>query len=173
MNAPSRFLSPRHSRWIAAALVAAAASSLSLGAMAAPGWQGRHDGGSSMLGGRGIERMLDGVDASAEQRTQINGILQAARTDLKAQHQGGRALHEQLQKLLTAPNVDDRAVEAVRQQMLAQHDQRSRRMMQALVDASRVLTPAQRQKIAEHMNQRRAMMERHRAERESLGTPAK
>jgi Spy/CpxP family protein refolding chaperone len=126
-----------------------------------------------MMGGRGIERMLDGVDASAEQRAQINGILQAARADLQAQRQGGQALHEQLRTLLTAPNVDERAVEGVRQQMLAQHDQRSKRMMQAMVDASRVLRPEQRQKLAEQMNQRRAMMERHRAERESLGMPAK
>jgi periplasmic protein CpxP/Spy len=40
--------------------------------------------------------------------------------------------------------------------------------MQTLLDISRVLTPAQRQKIAQRMTQRRVMMERHRGERETL-----
>jgi Spy/CpxP family protein refolding chaperone len=74
--------------------------------------------------------------------------------------------------LLAQPTVDARAVEALRQKMLAQHDQASQRWTQALLEISRVLTPEQRQQAAERLRQRLAMVQRHRAERESLeGAP--
>jgi periplasmic protein CpxP/Spy len=44
----------------------------------------------------------------------------------------------------------------------------SKRMLQAQLDVARVLSPEQRKLMAERMNQHRAMMERHRSERESL-----
>ena len=74
-------------------------------------------------------------------------------------------------QLFTQPNVDASAVEALRQQMVQQHDQTSRRIAQALLDASNVLTPEQRVKLAEQMKQRREMMERHRRERSQLEAP--
>lgn len=131
-----------------------------------------HPGGMDGMGGMGsmrhVDRMLDIVNASADQRAQIKRIADAARTDLMALHEAGRKLHEQNQGLFTQPTIDPRAIEAARQQMLAHHDQVSKRMTQALIDASRVLTPEQRKTLADHMAQRRAMMERHRAERDSL-----
>jgi protein CpxP len=68
-----------------------------------------------------------------------------------------------MRQLFTQPTVDARAVETLRQQMLAQHDQASKRMMQAMLDGSRVLTPEQRAKMADMAGQRRAMMERRAA----------
>ena len=59
----------------------------------------------------------------------------------------------------------------VRQQMLQQHDQSSRRRMQAMLDASAVLTPEQRAQLAERMKQRREMMQRHQHERGALEQP--
>jgi Spy/CpxP family protein refolding chaperone len=131
---------------------------------------GAHGGpGMGMMGGGPqIERMLDGVNASAEQKAQIKQIMTGAMSDLRAQREAGRALREQAAQLFTQPSVDARAAETLRQQMLAQHDQASKRMLQAMLDASRVLTPEQRKQIAERMAQRRGMMERHRHERESL-----
>jgi protein CpxP len=121
-------------------------------------------GGAPMMG-----RWLDGVNASAEQKAQIQSIWQSAHTDMQAIRESGRALREQMQNLLAQPNVDANAVEALRKQMLAQHDQASKRRTQAMLDASKVLTPEQRKQLAEQMTQRRAMMERHRAEREAIG----
>jgi Spy/CpxP family protein refolding chaperone len=43
--------------------------------------------------------------------------------------------------------------------------------MQAMLDASAVLTPDQRGKLAERMKQRREMMERHQRERRTLDGP--
>jgi periplasmic protein CpxP/Spy len=121
--------------------------------------------------GRMLERMLDSVNASADQRTRIHEIMKAAMTDLRAQHQASRGLREQAMTLFAQPTVDAAAVEALRQQMLQQHDQSSRRWMQALLDASAVLTPDQRVQLAERMKQRRDMMQRHWQERRALEQP--
>lgn len=138
----------------------------------AHGGMGMRDGGAmggmGGMGGRHGERLLDSVGATAEQKTQLRQIMDTARSELKPLHEAGRALRQQLQGLFAQPSVDANAVEAVRQQLQANHEQASRRMTQAMVDASRVLTPEQRKQMADRMAQRRGMMERHRAERQSL-----
>ncbi len=154
-------------------------------AMAAPyGGHGSHGAATAMagIGGMGgmamahprqMERLFDSIGASAEQRAQIKQIMESARTDLKAQREAGRQLREQGQALFAQPAVDARAAEALRQQMLAQHDQASKRTLQALLDVSRVLTPEQRKAMADRLAERRAMMERHRAERGSASQPTR
>jgi Spy/CpxP family protein refolding chaperone len=132
------------------------------------GMRGGDGPGMGMMAGRGMERMLDSVNATAEQRTQIKAIADKARAEMLAQREAGRGLREQMAKLFAQPVVDANAIEALRAQMLQQHDAQSRRMTQAMVEASRVLTPEQRKQIAERMTQRRALMERHRAERQAL-----
>ena len=111
-----------------------------------------------MMGPKHIERMLDAANASADQRTQIKSIVDAAQADLKAQREASRSLHEQSMALFTQPTVDARAAESLRQQMLAQHDSASKRMLQAMLDVSRVLTADQRQQLAERVKQHRAAM---------------
>lgn len=124
--------------------------------------------GMHMMAGRGYERMLDGVNASADQKAQIKQIAERARADMQAQREAHRGLRDQMAKLMTAPTVDANAVEALRQQMMQQHDAQSRRMTQAMVEASRVLTPEQRKQIADRMAARRDMMQRHWQERQQL-----
>jgi Spy/CpxP family protein refolding chaperone len=129
---------------------------------------GMHMGGMDMMGlgmGRHSERLLDSVGATAEQKMQIRQIGEAARVDLKAQREAAAPLREQARGLMTQPNIDANAVEMVRQQMLAQHDQASRRMAQALVEMGRVLTPEQRQSLASRKAQRQTLKQQHRAER--------
>ena len=158
--APSRSL-----RAVLATAALAVGAAFSLPAAAAP----HHGGGfGPMGGGPRMERMLDAVDATPEQRAQIKQIFDAARSDLRGQREQARALRQQVMTLFTQPTVDARAAEALRAQMSAQQDAASKRMLQAMLDASRVLTPQQRQQLAEKMQQRRAMMERHMNERRSL-----
>ena len=132
------------------------------------GEHGHHGGGMDM---KWSGRMLDAVKASPEQRAQIQKIMEGARTDLQAQREAGNALRGQLMQAMGQPNIDANAVEQVRQKMLAQHDQVSKRRMQAMVDAARVLTPEQRKQLSERMGQRRDMMERHHRERRALEAP--
>jgi Spy/CpxP family protein refolding chaperone len=138
------------------------------------GHHGKRGGGDGeMAGGMMLSpRMLDAVKATPEQRAQIKQIMDAARRDMSAQRDARRALRDEAQRVFTQPNVDATAAEALRQKMLAQHDQASRRKMQAMVEASRVLSPEQRKQMADMAKRRGEMMERHRRERESLA-PAK
>lgn len=163
-------------RLVGGTVLVAVLSSIALSAAASPHeGHGRHGGpGMGMMEGRMADRMLDSVNATAEQRAQIKQITERARTEMQAQHEAGRALREQGMTLFTQPTVDANAVEALRQQMMQQHDQASRRRMQAMVEVSRVLTPEQRTQLAERMQQRRGMMQRHMHERRALeGAPAR
>jgi len=116
-------------------------------------------GGSPEHVARHVDHMLDGLNASDAQRAQIKQIAQAAAADLKAQHEAGKALRERGLQIFAAPAVDANAAESVRQQIEAQHDQASRRVLQAMLDVSRVLTPDQRAKIAERVKQHQAVMQ--------------
>jgi protein CpxP len=115
-------------------------------------------GGSPEHVGRAVDHMLDGLNASAAQRSQIKQIAIAAATDMKAQRDAGRELHEKGMQIFAAPSVDAGAAEALRQQMLAQHDQASKRMLQAMLDVAKVLTPEQRAKFGERIKARQAVM---------------
>lgn len=161
----SRF-SPQAMRLFLGSLVLAVAGGTALAAFADNGGPHGHGGpraegmmfGPVMMG-RGLDHMLDAVNATDAQRTQIKQIAQAAAADLKAQHEAGKSLHEQGMALFTQPTVDANAAEALRQQMMAQHDAASKRMLQAMLDISRVLTPAQRQALVQQMQQHHAQME--------------
>lgn len=153
----------RGMKWVLLSVLVAASATVALSAWAQPhGGRGMFDGpgmmGPGMMAGRGIDHMLDGLNASDAQRTQIRQIAEAARKDLQAQREAGRALHDRAAQIFTAPNVDAAAAESVRQQMLQQHDQASRRMLQAMLEVSKVLTPEQRAKLGERMKQRSEMM---------------
>jgi periplasmic protein CpxP/Spy len=168
-------------RLLLTSAVVALAASMGPSAMAQPdtaqdGLQGGlHEGGMGHRAGMGsmgsmghMGRMLDAVNATPEQRAQIKQIMEAAHADLKAQRSNGMALRQQSMALLAQTTIDARAVEAVRQQMLAQHDSTSKRTTQALIDAANVLTPTQRQTLAGLMAKRQAMMQRHQSERQTL-----
>lgn len=170
------FTLSRGARLIATGLFAAVLGTVTLTTFAQPGGGygpgamhgGMHGGGPGMGmmgGGRGMERMLDSVNASAEQRSQIKAIFERARTDMQAQHETGRTLRQQMMTLFTQPVVDANAVEALRQQSMQHHDQASRRMTQAMVEASRVLSPEQRKQFADQAAKRSEMMQRHMQER--------
>ena len=176
---PLHSLSKPAARLFGAALLVAVLGSVTLSAWAQPmggqgGGHGMHGGGMGMMmNGRGLDMMLDSVNASTEQRSQIKAIAERAKSDMKTQHEAGRGTHEQMMKLFTQPVVDANAAEALRQQSMQQHDQASRRMMQAMLEISRVLTPDQRKQLAERMAKRRDMMQRHMQERRSIdGAPA-
>lgn len=134
-----------------------------------------HFGDSPEHMARGIDRMLDGLNATDAQRTQVKQILQAAAADLKAQHEAGRALHLKGMQIFAAASVDAAAAESLRQQMSAQHDQASKRMLAVMLDVSKVLTPEQRAKVGERMMSREAQMQdrRQRMQRDNAARPAR
>ena len=149
-------------RWVMLSVLMAISATVAISAWAQPMRHG--PGGGMMFGGspervaRGVDHMLDGLDATDPQRTQVKQIAQAAAADLMAQREATRALREKGMKIFAAPVVDAAAAESVRQQLGVKHDEASRRVLQAMLDISRVLTPEQRAKLAERMKQRGAQM---------------
>ncbi len=133
--------------------------------MGGPGFGGHDMGGFGMAFGspervgRMVDHMLDGLKASDAQRAQIKQIAQTAAADMSAQREAGRALRQKGLQILAAPTVDAAAAESLRQQALAQHDQASKRMLQAMLDIAKVLTPEQRAAIGERMKQRSEIMQ--------------
>jgi len=109
--------------------------------------------------GRAVDHMLDGLNASDAQRSQIKQIAIAAASDLKTQRDAGRGLREKAMQIFAAPTVDASAAESVRQQISAQHEQGSKRMLQAMLDVAKVLTPEQRAQFGERMKERQAVMQ--------------
>lgn len=161
--------SPRSSAWrlaLAGWKVPAAAALVAAAFAASPVWAhgSRHGGpgmgpeGMFMAAPERVERMVDhllrDLNATPQQRQQVLQIAEAAAKDLRALRDSRQALREEGLRLFTQPTVDAQAVEALRQRQLALHDQASRRMSQAMVEVSRVLTPEQRQQLAERMKQR-------------------
>ena len=153
-------------RWmmVSVLVIAAAAVAVSAEAQERPSGMGGGGHGMMMFGGppehmgRRIDHMLDGLNATDAQRTQIKQIAMAAVADLRAQREVGKGLREKSLQIFAAPNVDAAAAELVRAQMQAQHDQGSRRTLQALLDVSKVLTPEQRAKLGERLKERGAVM---------------
>ncbi len=154
-------------RLLALGVFAAAAASLTLPAQAqghhGPGRGGPGAPGMMLFGGspervaRAVDHLLDGLNATEAQRTQIKQIATTAAADMKAQRDTGRGLHDKGLQIFTAPMVDAAAAEALRQQMAAQHEQASKRTLQAMLDVAKVLTPEQRAKLGERMKERQAI----------------
>jgi len=173
----------RHKQaWAFGALIAAATASVVLSISA---WAGDEDAsagaptdsmhvmagrGGGLFGGRHLSRLLDGANATATQRDQVKQIVNKAETDLKALREQDQSLREQGLKLWAQPVLDDAAAESLRQQMLAQHDKVSKRLMQAMLDLGKVLTPEQRVKVTEQMQTFHArMMKRWQAHMAASG----
>ena len=149
--------SARPTRLFGLALVATLASGVALAAWAANGDAPPHRPPPPMMMGMMVpqgpmlDRVLDDAKVSAAQRAQVHQIFDAAEAELKQQRPAERADHDQMKQLFAAPVVDAGAVEAVRQRLEARHDAQSRRITQALVDVSNVLSADQRQAIAADM----------------------
>lgn len=109
-----------------------------------------------------MERMLKHlyveVDATDAQKAKIEPLVKAAMADIKPLHEQLPQIHKQLIEQMSAATIDRSALESTRAQGVALADQASKRIVQLLADVGDALTPAQRQKLADHLGQ---MHERH------------
>ena len=165
-------ITPATRRWLGT-LVLALAGAVAFPALALPpgaGPGGMAMGGGAMMGGM-LPRLLDRVNATPEQRTQIQQIIERYRGERQSQRQAWQTLQDETMTLFSQPTVDATAVEAQRQKQMAMLDAASQRMTAAMIEISRVLSPEQRKRMADYMGQRREMMQRHYRERQSIDTP--
>ena len=158
MTVSSPVSSTRPTRLFALSLGCALASCIALAAWAASeDAPPRHRPSMMMLAGPMLpppgpmlDHVLDDVKASPTQRAQVRQIMEAADAGLRADRDAARADRAQMAQLFLQPVVDAAAVEAVRQRIEQRHDAESRRMTQAMVDVSLVLSAEQRQQLAAH-----------------------
>lgn len=106
-----------------------------------------------------VKYWLADLDATEAQEKQIAGIMATTMRELAPLREKHREARKQAMEALSRPQVDRGALETIRAQELQLADQVSRRITQSLADAADVLTPPQRAKLAEKMQQRR---HRHR-----------
>jgi Spy/CpxP family protein refolding chaperone len=122
-----------------------------------PGGHGDNGPGGmmGMMAGRHLDRMLDRVDATDEQRAKIRDISRAARNDIEKLTDVIRPLRKSAMDQMAAPSIDRAAVEGIRSRLSAVTDEISKRITTAMLDVATVLTPEQRAKIAAEMSSRR------------------
>ena len=95
-----------------------------------------------------MSAMLAKIGASDTQKSQVEGILKGAFTEMQATQ---RSHHDALGKaheLLLAPSVDRPQIEAVRAEQIRSFVEASKRMVTAFEDAAEVLSPEQRTALA-------------------------
>ncbi|MDX1376248.1 MAG: periplasmic heavy metal sensor [Burkholderiales bacterium] len=106
-----------------------------------------------------IERMLRHlyveIDATEAQKARLAPIAKQAATDLLPMRERMRAARKEAIGLLTGESIDRAAIERLRSEQLQLAESGSKRLVDAIADAAEVLTPEQRQLIAERIAHRR------------------
>jgi periplasmic protein CpxP/Spy len=159
---PSASTSSRPRRGLLIAAIVLGALTLFVGvrtyvfANGGPGWH--HGWGEQMSSEEiadriqhGVKYMLSEVDATADQKTKVTAILQAAAQDVHGLSDQHLAARTQIHEILTAATIDRARLETVRADELRLADQASKRIVTALADAAEVLSPEQRTKLVDEM----------------------
>lgn len=147
------------SRYTALAFVAGAALSAGVAALAAQGMgMGAMHHAMTLSGNPAdvtahLKHLYAEVDATDAQKAQIDPLVKQALADLAPLRAQMQTAHTQLVQAITQPNVDRNGLETAREAHLQVAEQGSRRLVQLIGDVSDVLTPAQRQALAKHLQQ--------------------
>ncbi|MBO6719388.1 MAG: Spy/CpxP family protein refolding chaperone [Rhizobiaceae bacterium] len=99
------------------------------------------------MGGHGIGRALDAIDATDEQADQIYDIMDTARDSVRPLMREFRDTRDDLTEILSADTIDRQALETLRAERVAAIDTASKTMTEALLNAADVLTPEQRAEL--------------------------
>lgn len=99
---------------------------------------------------------LRDIDASAEQQDRVNTIVAGTVDDLFRLRQSHQQNREAFHAELGGATIDRAALEEIRKAEIGLADEASKRLVQGLADVADVLTPAQRQALAERMHRRHA-----------------
>lgn len=150
----------RITRWVVAgavALVVAGGAGIAVATDNGPGMRGHgmmHGGFGGRFMERGVDRVLDEVDATEDQKDRIWKIIDETRAELMPVGREMRAMRGEVMELLTQPTIDRAAAEALRAERIATLDATTRKVTESLLEAAEILTPEQRAQIAEHVKQR-------------------
>jgi protein CpxP len=99
---------------------------------------------------------LRDVEASAEQQDRVNTIVAGTVDDLFRLRQSHQQNRDAFHAELAGATIDRAALEEIRKSEMRLADEASKRLVQALADVSDVLTPEQRQALAERIHRHHA-----------------
>lgn len=102
--------------------------------------------------GQRADWVLDKLDATDEQRTQVQAIVDRTAPEAFELMTEGRQVRKALRAALLGEQVDEQAVQQARAELDSIADRGSELMLDTLAEVSRVLTPEQRAKIADHFD---------------------
>ncbi len=110
---------------------------------------GHHGGhGGHEHGRRAVGWVLDEIEASDDQRVQVEAIFDELHARLAGMREAHHAYHETLVEALTGETVDTVALEEIRAASLDLAEQASVELTEAVAEIARVLTSEQRAAIA-------------------------
>lgn len=95
--------------------------------------------------------VVEDLGGTPEQQARLAAIAKAAAKDLAPVHEELAAGHAEAVAILTAKEVDRKALEAHRARQMQLIERASERLVAAVADAADVLTPEQRVKAAEKL----------------------
>ena len=104
-----------------------------------------------------VQHLYVEINATDAQKAQIDPLVKQALDDLMPLHSQAQSAHTQFIRAFTQDPIDRNSLEAAREAHLQLADQASRRIAQLVGDVGSVLTPAQRQKVADHLQQMHGM----------------
>lgn len=146
-------------RYTVLAFIAGAGLSAGVVALAAQngGMGALHHG--MMMSGDHVDHMLKHlyveIDATDAQKSQIEPLVKQAMSDLAPLHAQAQSAHTQFfDALVTA---DRASLEAAREAHLQLVEQGSKRIVQLIADVDGILTPTQRQALANHLQKLHGM----------------
>ena len=102
-----------------------------------------------------VEHVLEEVDATPEQQSQVKAIVEAAAKDIDALRAQHGSAHRELHDIFTAPAIDRARLEVLRAAHVEALDIASKRCVAAMADAADVLTPEQRAELGQKMAKRK------------------
>ena len=142
-----------------ATLLGGAAAAASFGALAHRGRSGRSGATDPAEMEQHLDRRLKhlyvDIDATEEQKQRLDPIVKQTVRELAPLRRNLMAARGEALKILAQDRVDTGALEALRARQIQLADEASRSVTRALVDASEVLNPAQRQRLAAHFTRAR------------------
>lgn len=104
---------------------------------------------------RMVDRLLMGVDhVRPEQRSQLKALAAETLRERADARQAGQALRQRELDLLAQPSLDAAAYERLGQERAAHRDKMAQRVAQAKFQAAQILSPAQRQQLAQRLARR-------------------
>ncbi len=105
-----------------------------------------------------MQHMLREVKASDEQKAKASTIVKASVEKGGPLAEKMRDNHHQIGKLMSAASIDKAAIETLRAEQIKLVDEASKLATQTMQDIAEVLTPEQRAKLAEKMENRHGWM---------------